>query len=485
MNKIILVELILYCSALIGIGVFFSRKSLSQKDFMLGGNKLPGWALAFSERASCESVYLLMGSTGFVYASGLSGAWVLIGSALGTMGFWIFFGEKIRKDNEKYEALTLTDYIAMKFGLKANLIRWFLSINIGIFFMFYLGAQFSGAGKTLLTVLGIKPIQGMIITAIIVIIYVTLGGFMSIVWADVVQSILMVGTLVVMPIVAFITLKSHGVDISEALVAAGPNIVSWTGGAKGMSAFLLVFANMNWCFTFFGGQPQLTSRVMAMRDIKEYKTSRNVAVAWIAAGYIGVVLIGILGIALYGHNGLSDPETLLPYMIRDLIPAPIAGILIAGIFAAMMSTCASVIMVISGTLSEDIIHKALGKNLGSKQLVKLTRFVILCAGGIGLVVAMTSKDLIYYITSWMSAGVGSTISSIVILGLFYKKSSARGITWSILLGTIFTIVWMSSPLEMIISARFLSFAFTSICGIVISNLFPDVQKAEIAQAVKE
>jgi len=240
-----------------------------------------------------------------------------------------------------------------------------------------------------------------------------------------------------------------------------------------MAAFLLIFANMNWCFTFYGGQPQLTSRVMAMRDIKEYKTSRNVALSWIAAGYAGVVFIGIFGITLYGHNGLSDPETLLPHMIQDLLPAPIAGLLIAGIFAAMMSTCASVIMVVSGTLSEDIIHKALGKELSGSQLVKLTRIVIVCAGALGLVVAMTSQDLIFYITSWMSAGVGSTISAIVCLGLFYKKSSARGIAWSILLGTVFTIGWMSSPLEMVISARFLSFAFTFLCGMIISNICPD------------
>ena len=473
MNKIIFVELILYCACIIGIGIYFSRKSLSQKDFMLGGNKLPGWALAFSERASCESVYLMMGSTGFVFATGLSGAWVLIGSALGTMGFWLFFGEKIRRDNEKYGALTLTDYIAMKFGAKANLIRWFISINVGIFFMFYLGAQFSGAGKTLLTVIGLDQTYGMLITAVLVIVYVALGGFMSIVWADVVQSILMVGTLVIMPIVAFFVIQSRDLNVAAALTQAGPEIASWTGGAKGMAAFLLIFANMNWCFTFYGGQPQLTSRVMAMRDIKEYKTSRNVALSWIAAGYAGVVFIGIFGITLYGHNGLSDPETLLPHMIQDLLPAPIAGLLIAGIFAAMMSTCASVIMVVSGTLSEDIIHKALGKELSGSQLVKLTRIVIVCAGALGLVVAMTSQDLIFYITSWMSAGVGSTISAIVCLGLFYKKSSARGIAWSILLGTVFTIGWMSSPLEMVISARFLSFAFTFLCGMIISNICPD------------
>ena len=139
----------------------------------------------------------------------------------------------------------------------------------------------------------------------------------------------------------------------------------------------------------------------------------------------------------------------------------------------MMSTCASVIMVVSGTLSEDIIHKALGKNLTSDQLVRLSRIVILCAGALGLLVAMTSGKLIYYITSWMNAGVGSVLSAIVLLGLFYKKSSARGIAWSILIGTIFTIGWMITPLENIVSARFMSFAATILSGILLSHLCPD------------
>lgn len=473
MSWIIVAELILYCVALIGIGVYFSRKSMTQKEFMLGGNKIPGWALAFSERASCESVYLLMGTTGFAYATGLSSVWLFVGSALGTMGFWIFFGEKIRRDNEKYGALTLTDYIAMKFGQKANLIRWFISINVGIFFMFYLAAQFSGAGKTLLTVTGMNPTYGMILATVIIVIYAVSGGFTSIVWADVVQSILMVTTLVVLPIVAFFVIVSRDINVVDAVVNSGPNMASWTGGVKGMAAFLLVFANLNWCFTFYGGQPQLTSRVMAMRDIKEYKTSRNIAVGWIAAGYSGAFFIGILGIALYGPGHFADPEILLPYMIQDLFPPAIAGILISAILAAMMSTAASVMMVVSGTLSEDIIHKALGKNLSSESLVKLSRFVILGAAIIGIIIALTSKDLIYYITSWMSAGVGSTISGIVCLGLFYKKASARGVSASILIGTLFTIAWMVSPFEMVISARFLSFAVTIISGIIISNICPD------------
>lgn len=473
MSKIIIVELALYFMVMIGIGVYFGRKKHTQEDFMLGGGKLPGWALAFSERAACESVYLLMGATGFAYATGVSSAWLFIGSAMGTMGFWLFFGERIRKDNENYKALTLTDYLAMKFGAKANLIRWFISINLCIFFMFYLGAQFSGAGKVFLSVAGLDPFYGMILAAVIILVYAFLGGFTSIVWADVVQSILMVGTLVVLPIVAFIVIQMRGLDVSDAVVAAGPGMASLSGGATGMAAFLLVFANLNWAFTFYGGQPQLTSRVMAMRDLKEYRYTRNIALAWIAAAYTGAFCIGILGLPLYGANAFKDAEILLPHMIQDLFHPAIAGILIASIMAAMMSTAASVIMVVAGTISEDVIHKALNKDLSSSQLVLLTRVVIVAAGLVGVCIALTSKDLIYYIVSWMSAGVGSTISAVVCLGLFYKKASARGIAWSILFGTVFTILWMVSPLEMTLSARFMSFFVTFCFGILVSHLCPD------------
>lgn len=473
MSKIILFELALYFTVMIGIGVYFGRKKHTQADFMLGGGKLPGWALAFSERAACESVYLLMGATGFAYATGVSSAWLFIGSAMGTMGFWLFFGERIRKDNEHYKALTLTDYMAMKFGAKANLIRWFFSINVGIFFMFYLAAQFSGAGKVFLSVAGLDPIYGMLLSCGIILVYAMLGGFTSIVWADVVQSILMVGTLVILPIVAYFIIQSRGLDVSDAILAAGPGMASFSGGATGMAAFLLIFANMNWCFTFYGGQPQLSSRVMAMRDLKEYRSTRNIALAWIATAYSGAFFIGILGIPLYGAGAFKDPEILLPHMIQDLFHPAIAGILISSIMAAMMSTAASVIMVVAGTVSEDVVHKALNKNLSSQQLVTLTRIVIVAAGVIGIAIALTSKDLIYYIVSWMSAGVGSTLSAVVCLSLFYKKASARGVAWSILFGTIFTIVWMVSPLEMTLSARFMSFFVTFCFGLLVSHLCPD------------
>ena len=141
-----------------------------------------------------------------------------------------------------------------------------------------------------------------------------------------------------LPIVAFIVIQMRGLDVSDAVLAAGPGMASLSGGATGMAAFLLVFANLNWAFTFYGGQPQLTSRVMAMRDLKEYRYTRNIALAWIAAAYTGAFCIGILGLPLYGANAFNDAEILLPHMIQDLFHPAIAGILIASIMAAMMST---------------------------------------------------------------------------------------------------------------------------------------------------
>lgn len=470
MNPIIVLELILYCIGMMGIGIYFSRKKLSGKEFTTGGGKIPGWALAFSERAACESVYLLMGATGFAYTTGVSSIWLFVGSAIGTMSFWIFFGKVIKRDNEKYQATTLIDYISMKFVKDANMIRKCACLCIVIFFMFYLSAQFSGAGKALFTVTGMEPFYGTILISIIVVLYATLGGFMSVVWADVVQSILMVVTLVVVPIIAFLNLQNQGVDLSQTLAAAGEGMNSFVGGKEGIAAFLLVFANLNWCFTFWGGQPQLTGRILVMKSEKEYNISRNIALGWIAAAYAGAFFIGITAIGLYGPNAFSDPEMLLPTMIQDLFPPYIAGILIAAIIAAIMSTSASVILVLVTTITDDILVKSLKKDLTSQQVVKTSRLVILGAGIVGLIITMTSEDLIYYIVSWFSAGIGSGLSATVCLGLFDKKSTGKGIVASIIAGTVVTIVWMSTPLEAVVSARFITFFVATITGIIVSRI---------------
>ena len=213
MNNTILGVFVLYFVVIILIAYLTSRKDLTHSDFLLGGKKLPGWALAFSERATGESAWLLLGFTGFVFTTGLSGIWVAIGIAIGIIFAWVFLASKFMKEAEKEKVLTLSDYLASKFGQNANLIRWLSTILIAGFFMFYIGAQFAGAGKLFLTSFDMNMTTGIIVTTLLVITTAFFGGFISVVWTDMLQSVMMLFTLVVLPIIAFIYISTNDLSL--------------------------------------------------------------------------------------------------------------------------------------------------------------------------------------------------------------------------------------------------------------------------------
>lgn len=481
MNQIVMIEFIFYCLFILGIGYIFSRKDFGHSDFLLGGKKLPGWVLAFSERATGESAWLLLGYTGFVFATGLSAVWVAVGISSGIICSWLFLAKRFMKEAEKYNVITLPGYFAKRFTRHSKIILWLSTVLIASFMMFYFGAQIAGAGKTLFTVFNIHPIVGAILSMMIVITLSYLGGFVAIVWTDMVQSIMMLLTLVVLPLVALYHIFTADLSISLALSSSGTSLDSWTGGTVGFALGILLFNNFAWFFGFLGGQPQLSARFMALKDDKEARTASIVAIVWTIFAYGGAFAIGITAITLYQGEAFADVETILPYMMLDLLPPWIAGLLLAGILAAIISTADSQLLVITSSISEDIVHYALGIKLTEKQLVAVSRLTIIIAGLVGLFIALTSRSLVYIVVSWAWAGVGGTLSPVIILTFFWKRYSSIGVIATIIAGFISTVVWISTPLDEIISSRFTTFFIATLFGIIFSFLFPekeDVKEVE-------
>ena len=477
MNNIILTIFILYFVVIIGIGYLTSRTKMSHSVFLLGGRKLPGWALAFSERATGESAWLLLGFTGFVFATGLSGIWVAVGIASGIIFAWLFLARRFMKETEKYGVLTMPDYLAVKFGEKANVIRWITSILIASFFMFYVGAQFAGAGKLFITTFNIDESIGIVLATVVVLAIAYFGGFLSVVWTDMIQSIMMLITLCVIPIIALIYISSNDLSISTSLVTAGSEFNSWMGGTTGFALGVLFFNNFSWFFGYLGGQPQLSSRFMALKNDREAKQGITVAIIWTVLAYTGAFLIGLAAIAMYNQGTFSDVETVLPHMILDLTPPWMAGILLAGILAAIITTANSQLMVVTSSVSEDIVHKTLGINLTDSQLLLVSRMTVLVAGIVGMLIALTSQSLLYLVVSWAWAGVGGTLSPAILMTFFWKRYSSTGLIATIISGFVFTVLWISTPLDGIITSRFSTFFIAAFFGIVFSLIFPN-KKAE-------
>lgn len=473
----LLIVMIAYMTLLILWGVYQGRKVKTESDYAIAGRSLPGWVAALSERATGESSWALLGLPGAAYATGLLEIWTAIGCVAGIITAWAVLAWRLRDEAEKYEVDTYTEYIAKKHNEVGRWIRILGSSTIVFFFFFYVGAQFLGGGKTLHAMFGIQPEQGMLITAAIIVPYTIYGGFRSVVYTDVIQAIVMIATLIIGPIVGLIYLSNHpelfAQSMEMALQKAGPEYNSLLGGFSGFMAGVVIVGGFSWFFGYLGGQPQLSMRFMAIKDKKQAQQARNVGIAWTVIAYIGALMIGWIGIAIFGPGGLTDREYVMPAVILKIFPPAIAAILITGAIAAMISTADSLLILSASELSENLIKplfKKDGKGLGS---LLMSRSVTALLAVIALVLAYLSpSDLIFTLVSYVWAGIGGTFSVVILLSLFWKNYHGRAVIATITVGLLFTIFWISSGLEKEITSRMLTFFVALFTALVSTYLIP-------------
>jgi sodium/proline symporter len=450
---LIILVMVIYITLLISWGIFQGRKVKTGSDYAIAGRKLPGWVAALSERATGESSWALLGLPGAAYAMGLTEIWTAIGCVAGIVSAWAFLAWRLRDEAEKYNVSTFTEYIAAKHGETGKMLRMISSLAIVFFFFFYVGAQFLGGGKTLHTLFGLKPGLGVLITAAVIVPYTVYGGFRSVVYTDVVQAILMIVTLIVGPIVGLVYIfhnpGTFASGITEALVKSGDNYNSVTGAARGFGAGLLVTGGFSWFFGYLGGQPQLSLRFMAISNARQAKKARNIGIAWTIIAYIGALMIGWIGIAIFGPAGLSDPEYVMPRVILKLFHPIIAALLITGAIAAMISTADSLLILSATELSESMLKKkGKGKEETASGTLRRHRITTAVIAVIALVLSYLSPSkLIFTLVSYVWAGIGCTFSVVILFTLFWKKYHGRAAIITVITGILFTIIWISGGFE--------------------------------------
>ena len=461
-------------------GLYQGRKVKTDCDYAIAGRNLPGWAAALSERATGESSWALLGLPGMAYATGLTEIWTALGCVAGIITAWAGLAWRLRDEAEKYQVNTFSEYIAKKHGELGKWIRVVSSLTIVFFFFFYVGAQFLGGGKTLFTLFGVPAKWGMLITALIIVPYTIYGGFLSVVYTDCVQAILMITTLIVAPIVGLIAIAKtpnlFAHSISQALTAAGPNYHSLTGAASGFGAGLLIMAGFSWFFGYLGGQPQLSIRFMAIKNMAQAKKARNIGIAWTMIAYLGALTIGWIGIALFGPGTLTDQEHILPMVLLKLFPPAIAAILITGAIAAMISTADSLLILSASELSENLI-KPLFKKQKANSLGQ-SRLITAALAAIALVLAyLFPAKLIFTLVGYVWAGIGGTFSVVILFTLFWKRYHGRAVLATIVSGLIFTVLWSVTGMNAKITSRLLTFFVAGIVAVVTTFIFPKKKSA--------
>jgi sodium/proline symporter len=434
-----------YLVLVICIGIWSSRYVRGLDDFLLGGRRLGPYVTAISERASGESAWFLMGLPGAAYALGFRQFWAVIGIAFGVFFSWLVIALPLRRASERLGALTLPDYFAASYPHFAVPLRIVSTVAILVFYISYLGAQILGAGKLFQSLFGWEsPVAGAALGAAIVAAYTMLGGFLAVAWTDLLQGVMMALVALALPVLAIVDLGWS--TMSEVLIDSRPAEFFVMGNfaldqaASGLG-WGAAIGSLAWGLGYLG-QPHLLSRYMAIARPEDVRRAMRIAMIWVLVAYWGVTLTGILGVAVLGPS-ITDRELVVAQMARALLPGWLAGLVMAGILAAIMSTADSQLLVATSAVVEDVVVRLLGVSLSRKQIVALSRVVtvILTAVAVLPLLSERAQRMIDTIVAYAWSGLGSTFGPALILVLWWRQTSGVGVLAGMVTGVVATIVW--------------------------------------------
>jgi sodium/proline symporter len=435
-----LIVLAIYLIAMVGIGYVYYQKTSDFADYVLGGRKLGSWTAALSAQASDMSGWLLIGLPGAAYVSGIEAAWIAIGLGLGTYVNWKVVALRLRSYTEVAgDSLTLSDYFENRFRDNTNILRLVSSIVIIIFFAVYTSAQFSAGAKLFETLMGIDYTVALLLGGAIIIAYTFLGGFMAVSFTDFIQGMLMFFALLVVPFVMVAELGGFGTAF-EGLRQVDPNFLHLTKSTGGGAvSFIAIASNLAWGLGYFG-QPHVLARFMAIGSTQQVKKARLIAMVWVAISLTAATFVGVFG-RLY-ITGIDDPEKIFMMSVDTLFIPVIAGVLLAAILAASMSTADSQLLVTASSISEDIYKKYIKKDATDDQMLKVSRFSVIGIAVIALVIAFDPDSSVFALVSYAWAGLGAAFGPVIIASLFWRRTNKWGAIAGMISGAVTVIAWI-------------------------------------------
>lgn len=442
----ILAGLLLYLLVMLAVGLVAFRYMKTLDDFVLGGRRLGPWVAAISERASGESAWFLLGLPGAAYGLGFTEYWSVIGIALGILASWTFIAMPLRRETARLGALTLPDYFELRFRDKSRLLRLVSMVVILFFYTAYVAAQLHGAGKILNATFGLDIFWGIVIGAGVVMFYTLMGGFLAVAWTDLIQGLLMTGVAVCLPLAGLAAIGGPGALV-DALAVRGPEFLTMSGGQVGHAFFFgVVVGGLSWGFGYLG-QPHLLTRYMAIRRTSELRNGAVIATGWVLLSYWGAPLIGIVGVAILGPD-LADPEQVMPLLATTLLPGWLAGLMIAGATAAMMSTADSQLLVVTSTLVEDIYVRLFRPKAPPGRLVLLSRLVTILTTGVAFTLALMAlygSQLIDTMVAYAWTGLGASFGPALLMALWWRRTTRAGVLAGMVGGMAATVAWHNTP----------------------------------------
>ncbi|MGP9783975.1 sodium/proline symporter PutP [Arthrobacter sp. MYb211] len=439
-----IIAIAFYMAVMLGIGYVAFRRTSNIDDYMLAGRGLKPWVAALSAGASDMSGWLLMGLPGAIYLGGLHEAWIAIGLLIGAWANWKFVAPRLRSYTAiSQNAITIPSFFEKRLKDRKHLLRIASAVIILVFFTFYVSSGMVAAGKFFEASFGWPYLNGMIFVAVITLLYTLFGGFLGASLTDVAQGLLMFTALIAVPIVAVIQMGDFG-SLASKITEVNPeafNLFSSFSGSNWFLAVVAIFSTAAWGLGYFG-QPHIIVRFMALRSPGEAKTARRIGIGWMFLASAGAIATALVGVAYFADEPLTDAssETVFLLLSQIFFHPLIAGLVLAAVLAAIMSTMSSQLIVCSSALVEDL-YNITGRKASPKALVMLGRTGVLIVAVIATLLALSPSSSILDLVSFAWAGFGGSFGPIVLLALYWRKLTALGGFAGMVSGAAVVYIW--------------------------------------------
>ena len=500
----IILAIAVYLIVMVGIGVYFSRAgSSSSNDFYLGGRRLGPIVTAMSAEASDMSSYLLMGLPGLAYLCGVAEVgWTVIGLAVGTYLNWLIVAKRLRRYSAATGAITIPDFFSRRYGDSRHILACIAAVIILIFFIPYTASGFKAVGTLFNSLLGVDYHAAMIVGALVIIGYTVLGGFLAVSTTDLIQSVVMSIALVI--IIFYGVGQAGGWDAVMENARALPGYLNLTqgydpaSGQAGTYGFLSIVSTLAWGLGYFG-MPHILLRFMAIEDEEKLKVSRRIASVWVVISMLVAILIGIVGYGVSVAGKIpfletsADSETVVIVLSNlmsgsGILLALVAGVILAGILAATMSTADSQLLTAASSVSQNLLEEFLGIKMSKKASMLAARGTVVAIAVIGVALAWDPNSSVFRVVSFAWAGFGGAFGPVMLFALFWKRSNKWGALAGMVAGGVMVFVWkyLIAPLGGVWAIYELLPAFLVGCAAIVAvSLATEKPSAEIEKVFEQ
>jgi len=433
--------MVLYLGVLLAIGWRAARRTHGGEDFHLAGRSLGAWAAGISSTASSESGWVTLGAVGMAYTHGVSGLWFAPGCLLGYLVNVYLVAPRLRELSERQGSLTLTDVLTRRWGDPRHVVRITSVVIVLLCMMGYVAAQMTAAGKAFQSTLGLEGhggyLLGVLIGAVVITAVTSLGGFRGVAWTDLFQGLLVAAALIALPLYAVARLGGFA-ELVHRLGAIDPNLLTATGGRTGPALFGFVIGNLG-IGLGYPGMPHVITRYMAARDQEEIRRLKLIAILWGVAVFYGAGLVGLASRVML--PGLADGEKALMALGLELLHPAVAGLMLAAVLSAILSTVSSQLLVAASAVSYDVVEEVMGRAADDRRSLVLGRWTVAVVGLLGVVLALAKVRIVFWFVLFAWSGLGAAFGPLILMAVTGVRLNRFGVLAAMLSGFGVTIAW--------------------------------------------